>query len=612
MLEWYDNSAPTKASSNTGFVTPKSIPHGLSVQPCDETMILYTQLSGVDSCVTETSDLLRIDAHLEIGNCNAVHFDGLCHEGLSHDETFGTDNLDPPPPFDLNILAHVSDEVIVSNHAMVQDRVNGELGNEKDVVPLRVDEQCQTEHDDVNHDRVNEDTHNGLERNTSRVDEHLDNDNAPLEIAAWICEDIHNDSDPRDCEYDADSIENKGCKDDDDVMIDEDRGIDEAEVEVYLFGLKESNHDFITIGVSSQVPENVFMVNDRYEWILMTLILTRVVRVMGHVQEEVHLISSKRLSCESLHLVKVVQDQLQRELELQILMSKAFRAKAKADKEIRGFKAGKREFLGLDGAFMKGPFQGQVLSALRTDANNDLQPNINVTFTIDRKKKSMDEFKSLNVRAHAWLNKIPPEHWSEAYFSGRAHTYILLNNICEVFNHKIVGGRDKLVITLLEYIKGYYVKRIVNVQKVINKCDGPMAPSATRILKSIKKESTYNSLVEWKWEIRGIPYKHAITINWNMVLNGQVVGPPEEWVHPCYWLSTWKKVYSHKVELINGRHNIPTCKGHGQPSKKGGMFGNQGKASGSQVVGSQAGMVESQAVCSQPTNMGSEANGIGT
>nr|GEV85693.1 hypothetical protein [Tanacetum cinerariifolium] len=119
--------------------------------------------------------------------------------------------------------------------------VDEELGNENDVFPLRVDEQCQTEHDDVNHDRLNEDTYNGLERNTSR-----------------------------DCEYDADSSENEGCKDDADVMIDEDREIDEAEIEVYLFGLKESNHDFIAIGV---------------------------VRVRGHVEEEVHLISSIRLSC---------------------------------------------------------------------------------------------------------------------------------------------------------------------------------------------------------------------------------------------------------------------------------------------------------------------------
>ncbi|GJY24286.1 hypothetical protein Tco_0397944 [Tanacetum coccineum] len=74
--------------------------------------------------------------------------------------------------------------------------------------------------------------------------------------------------------------------------------------------------------------------------------------------------------------VKAVQDQLQRELELQISVSKAFRAKDKADKEIRGghecFKAGKRELLGLDEAFMKGLFPGQALSAVGIDANNGI------------------------------------------------------------------------------------------------------------------------------------------------------------------------------------------------------------------------------------------------
>ncbi|GKG10850.1 hypothetical protein Tco_0342250, partial [Tanacetum coccineum] len=121
--------------------------------------------------------------------------------------------------------------------------------------------------------------------------------------------------------------------------------------------------------------------------------------------------------------VKAVQDQLQRELEVQISMSKAFRAKAKAkakaEREIigdhvlqysklrdyvvelqstnlnttvkiavkkntdpslptrvfqriyvclgalkLGFRACRREMLGLDGAFMKGSFLGQVMAAV--------------------------------------------------------------------------------------------------------------------------------------------------------------------------------------------------------------------------------------------------------
>ncbi|GJS35258.1 hypothetical protein Tco_0533640 [Tanacetum coccineum] len=73
---------------------------------------------------------------------------------------------------------------------------------------------------------------------------------------------------------------------------------------------------------------------------------------------------------------------------------------------------------------------------------------------------------------------------------------LLLNNICEVFNGKIVGGRDKPVITLLKYIREYCMKRIVNVQSVIDKCTSPLTPTTTKIMESIKKEA-HLMKVQW-------------------------------------------------------------------------------------------------------------------
>nr|GEU46376.1 hypothetical protein [Tanacetum cinerariifolium] len=70
----------------------------------------------------------------------------------------------------------------------------------------------------------------------------------------------------------------------------------------------------------------------------------------------------------------------------------------------------------------------------------------------------------------------------------KAKSNLLLNNICEVFNGKIVRGKDKPVITLLEYIREYCIKTIVNVQGVINKCTGPLIPTANKIKDSIKKK----------------------------------------------------------------------------------------------------------------------------
>nr|GEX82383.1 hypothetical protein [Tanacetum cinerariifolium] len=89
---------------------------------------------------------------------------------------------------------------------------------------------------------------------------------------------------------------------------------------------------------------------------------------------------------------------------------------------------------------------------------------------------------------------------------GRAKFDLLLNNICEVFNSKIVKGRDKLVITLLEYIREYCMKRIINVQGVIDKCTGLLTHTATRIMESIKKEA------------------HLMKVQWNKANKFQVSG----------------------------------------------------------------------------------------
>ncbi|GKA87481.1 hypothetical protein Tco_0809245 [Tanacetum coccineum] len=294
---------------------------------------------------------------------------------------------------------------------------------------------------------------------------------------------------------------------------------------------------------------------------------------------------------------KAVQDQHQHDLEVQISMSRAFRAKAKAEREIRGDHVLQYSMLRdyvvelqstnpnttVKIAVEKNTDPSLPTRCLGDDI--DLHPNLNFTFIGDRQKgiilaiktvfpnaenkyclrhihenmkrgwcgqaykdllwrvasaTSVKEFKkcilklkTMNPKAHEWLNKIPPEHWARSYFLGRAKSNLLLDNIYEVFNGKIVGGRDKPVITLLEYIREYCMKSFVNVQSVIGKCTGPLTPIVTRIMESIKKEA-HLMKVQWngankyqvsgslgdqcvvdvvtmtcscrKWELTGIPF----------------------------------------------------------------------------------------------------------
>ncbi|CAI9288715.1 unnamed protein product [Lactuca saligna] len=169
--------------------------------------------------------------------------------------------------------------------------------------------------------------------------------------------------------------------------------------------------------------------------------------------------------------------------------------------------------------------------------------------------------------------------------TGRAHTDILLNNLCEVFNSKLLDARDKPIITCLEYIREYLMKRICIVQNVIDKSKGPLTPTTIKLLDGVKKAASqytciFNGaektqvtgtmgeqfVVNWRdrncscmnWEITGIPCSHLVSAIWDKVEHGEKNVPPlEEWVHPCYRLSTWNEMYKYKVQPINGRSVSP-------------------------------------------------------
>ncbi|GJS57971.1 hypothetical protein Tco_0652755 [Tanacetum coccineum] len=254
-----------------------------------------------------------------------------------------------------------------------------------------------------------------------------------------------------------------------------------------------------------------------------------------------------------------------------------------------GFRACKRDLLCLDGVFMKGSFPGQVLVAVGLDSNNGIYPlayalveaeTASATNVIDF-EKCLLELKTMNPKAHEWLNKIPAEHWARSHFSGRAKSDLLLNNICEVFNGKIVRGRDKPVITLLEYIREYCMKKIVNVQGVIDKCTGPLTPTATRIIESIKKEA-HLMKVQWnganKYQVSGLLDDHCVV---------NVVGRPrkkrkrskhddEPFVKDGKLRRKGRTITCQSCK--NTGHNKETCKGQGRKATTG---GNNAEVSGS-------------------------------
>ncbi|XP_022635200.1 uncharacterized protein LOC111241422 isoform X2 [Vigna radiata var. radiata] len=130
--------------------------------------------------------------------------------------------------------------------------------------------------------------------------------------------------------------------------------------------------------------------------------------------------------------------------------------------------------------------------------------------------------------------------WSRSRFSGRPSCDTIVNNISEAFNSVIVDARGKPIITMLEEIHSYLMKRWASNRQKITKYEGFICP---KIQKRLHKElqKTQYWIPNWsglqvfeirhtsniaekyvvdvdkrdcscrKWLLTGIPCCHALT-----------------------------------------------------------------------------------------------------
>ncbi|XP_057718638.1 uncharacterized protein LOC130933129 [Arachis stenosperma] len=217
-----------------------------------------------------------------------------------------------------------------------------------------------------------------------------------------------------------------------------------------------------------------------------------------------------------------------------------------------GFKAGCRPLIGLDGAFLKTQFGGQILAAVAQDVNHhiyviawaiveientktwrwflellhadlgdyktngwcfisDMQKVMLTFMNFNKQWKelelrgllwecaksttfqdfidNMNKIKRVNEEAWAYLNKWPKESWTKSQFSHRAKLDNICNNACEVFNARIKEARNKPIITLLEEVRMFVMRNIAkNTVKLVNHV-GILPPVIQSRLDKIRKES---------------------------------------------------------------------------------------------------------------------------
>ncbi|GKA38869.1 hypothetical protein Tco_0731420 [Tanacetum coccineum] len=676
LLTWQESSETIKELV-CDSVTPSSLPQHDSSTPykgfvCESITPSFVSQQATASQVID--DVMRklsfdeIELDGEAGFAD-VAGSGMDSSGLSHDESFGVDDLD----LNLNepILAKVSTQEPIVSEVSTQELIVVEVSTEAPIVEEVGTQEFSVE-DVVIEDYSSEDA--GTDDDDDDVDEDflVDEENDIVEPDV----DIHLFGISMDLPFDNIGITNLVS---DDVLEGEDVDVDkrnyrkiklaelrmemegvinasgqwkysfytgqqfttpkEAKDRVYLHciksrrNLKLYKNDSVRIRARCERKVHVFTMSQGTDQLAQIVewksgLVDQVAQLLGVKKEEYREIKHctyKFLSekiCEQVRVnpdipVKAVQDQLQRELEVQIAMSKAFKAKAKAKREIRG-----DHCLGDDidlhpnsnFTFISNRQKG-IIPAIKTiypsaehryclqhihenmkqgwcgQAYKDLLWRAASATNVSDFKKCMLELKTINLKAHEWLNKIPAEHWARSHFLGRSKSDLLFNNICEVFNGKIVRGRDKLVITLLEYIKEYCMKRIMNIQGVIDKCTGPLTPTATTIMEFIKKEA---HLIKVQWNGANKYQVSGLLACWNMALNDQATPPPETWVGRP---KKKRKRSKHEDEPFvkdgklsrKGRtitcqscgnigHNKATCKGQGLKATTG---GNNAEGNGS-------------------------------
>ncbi|KAL4307036.1 hypothetical protein AHAS_Ahas16G0238100 [Arachis hypogaea] len=108
----------------------------------------------------------------------------------------------------------------------------------------------------------------------------------------------------------------------------------------------------------------------------------------------------------------------------------------------------------------------------------------------------MDKLKQVNHGAWEYLSRFPPETWVKAYFSHAPKVDNLTNNMCEVFNAKIVNYRTKPILTMCEEIRCYLMRRMVNHKRVLDNHTGKLAPFQQKRMERLVNLST-KWMAEW-------------------------------------------------------------------------------------------------------------------
>ncbi|RYR15782.1 hypothetical protein Ahy_B04g072714 [Arachis hypogaea] len=190
-------------------------------------------------------------------------------------------------------------------------------------------------------------------------------------------------------------------------------------------------------------------------------------------------------------------------------------------------------------------------------------------------ERRMAEIQSVDNGAYNHLMEIPTKYWCRHKFGTWSKCDTLVNNMCEVFNSVIVDAREKPIVSMLEDIRVYIMRRWADNRDRIIEYPREVLP---RIRIKVEKQadasgkwvSTYAGRDKYevtsiqggkekfvvdlknhecscrKFQLSGIPCAHAMTCIKKMCFN------VDKFVANCYKKATYTDCYQHVVYPLNG------------------------------------------------------------
>ncbi|KAG8377901.1 hypothetical protein BUALT_Bualt08G0081700 [Buddleja alternifolia] len=273
---------------------------------------------------------------------------------------------------------------------------------------------------------------------------------------------------------------------------------------------------------------------------------------------------------------------------------------------VQGFKDGCRPIVGVDGCHLRGIHKGVLLTAVGLDPNNCIFP-ICYCVAEDRQKGLLPAIYELlpNVEHRYCVlhmyNNFKKDHsglalkdmiWKAVratymnQFKGVMDSLkettpksdILLNNMSGTFNSVIKHARSKPLLSMVEMIRIYLMKRMQSNREFISKYVGPICPKVQKTLEKLKDnrracisahagsgkfevrdmyDGRYVVDIERKtcscrkWELTGIPCVHGVCC---IASFGRV---PEDYVHEFHSTTMYQKAYKYIINPVRGPHQWP-------------------------------------------------------